>query len=184
MATKTTMSFSYLCIFALFAVLAVSEAADFLGGSTNAWKIPTSASDTLNQWAAANRFQVGDSLVWKYDKEKDSVIQVTREDYLSCNTSSPIAEHKDGATAVNLARSGAYYFVSGAEGACEKGEKVIVVVMAERRRGAGLAPAPAPTPTTASEGPAVAPTSGGGKTAVGLKGAAVSAVLVLGWWRE
>lgn len=85
------------------------------------------------------------------------MLQVTRKDYLSCNTSSPVAAHNDGRTVVKLRRSGPYYFISGAEGACEKGERLIVVVMAPRRL---LAPAPAPAPMM-FDGPAVAPTSGG-----------------------
>ncbi|URE21002.1 early nodulin-like protein [Musa troglodytarum] len=91
--------------------------------------------------------------------------------------SSPVAEHRDGATAVELHRSGAYYFISGAEGACEQGEKLIVVVMSERHslRG-GLAPARGPTEF---EGPAVAPTSGASTTVV-LKSGVAAALLVLG----
>ena len=82
---------------------------------------------------------------------------MTRKDYLSCNMSSPVAEHSDGHTVVRLHRPGPFYFIGGAKGACEKGEKLIVVVMAPRRYG-GIAPAPSPM---MFDGPAVAPTSGG-----------------------
>ncbi|XP_073004210.1 early nodulin-like protein 14 [Typha latifolia] len=154
-----------------------SEAKDFLvGGSTDSWKIPTSTSDSLNKWAEANRFQVGDSLVWRYEAAKDSVLQVTREDYLSCNTSNPIAAHKDGTTVVSFHRSGAYYFVSGAEGACQKGQKMIVVVMSERHALRGISPAPAPVDY---EGPAIAPTSGSNGVAV-VKRGVLGALVVLG----
>ncbi|KAG1327566.1 Early nodulin-like protein 1, partial [Cocos nucifera] len=153
-----------------------SEAREHLvGGSTNAWKIPSHTSESLNQWAGATRFQVGDSLVWKYDGEKDSVLQVRREDYLSCNTSSPVAEHKDGTTVVKLHWSGPYYFISGAEGACEKGEKLIVVVMSERHALRRISPAPSPMEY---DGPSIAPTSGA-STVVQRKGL-VAALLVLG----
>lgn len=106
------------------------------------------------------------------------MLEVTREDYLSCNTSSPIAKHKDGNTVVRLPQSGAYYFISGAQGACVKGEKVIVVVMSERhRRFGGISPAPSPMEY---DGPAMAPTSGGQKLAVGIKGGLVGALALLG----
>ncbi|KAG1326559.1 early nodulin-like protein 3 [Cocos nucifera] len=168
-----------LLFLALLLIIRSSEAKDFLvGGNTEAWKIPSSKSETLNRWAEATRFQVGDSLVWKYDGEKDSVLEVTRKDYLSCNTSSPIAEHKDGNTVVRLPQSGPYYFISGAEGACEKGEKLIVIVMSERhRRFGGISPAPSPVEY---DGPAMAPVSGGQKSAVGIKGGLVGALSLMG----
>ncbi|CAL9772708.1 unnamed protein product [Musa acuminata subsp. burmannicoides] len=171
-------SSSLICLTLLLVSFTISEARDFLvGGDDQAWRVPPTTNDSLNRWAEKNRFQVGDSLVWKYDAAKDSVLQVTREAYLSCNRSSPVAEHRDGTAVVELHRSGAYYFISGAEGACEQGEKLIVVVMSERHslRG-GLAPAPGPTEF---EGPAVAPTSGASTTVV-LKSGVAAALLVLG----
>jgi len=33
-----------------------------VGGKTDAWKIPSSQSDSLNQWAGSSRFRIGDSL--------------------------------------------------------------------------------------------------------------------------
>ncbi|KAI3960567.1 hypothetical protein MKW92_042251 [Papaver armeniacum] len=131
-----------------------SEAKDFLvGGKSNGWEIPSSPqSQPLNHWAQSSRFQLGDSLVWEYETGKDSVLQVTRESYLNCVLTKPIAEYKDGNnTKVELNKSGPYYFISGAKGHCEKGQKLIVVVMAPRST------APAPSPVDA---PAVSPTSG------------------------
>ncbi|MCL7027341.1 hypothetical protein MKW94_017845 [Papaver nudicaule] len=131
-----------------------SEAKDFLvGGKSNGWEVPSSPqSQPLNQWAQSSRFQLGDSLIWKYETGKDSVLQVTRENYLNCVSTKPIAEYKDGNnTKVVLNKSGPYYFISGAKGHCEKGQKLIVVVMAPRVE------APAPSPADA---PAVSPTSG------------------------
>ena len=168
-----------------------SAAKEFLvGGKTNAWKIPSSQSDSLNKWAESSRFLVGDSLgnnnnnnfiffydhhhlsflsvilinfcffrvcvVWTYDKEKDSVLKVRREAYISCNTSDAIEEYNGGNTKTTLDKSGPHYFISGAEGHCEKGQKVIVVVLSQRHRLVGVSPAPSPSEV---EGPAVAPTS-------------------------
>ncbi|KAL6012175.1 hypothetical protein ACLOJK_002653 [Asimina triloba] len=139
-------------------IFCVSEAREFLvGGKPNSWQMPSLPSNSLNQWAEANRFHVGDSLVWKFDNEKDSVLVVTEENYRTCNTSNPVAAHKAGNVVMELDRSGPFYFISGVKGRCDKGEKLIVVVMNERKEGFfGLAPAPAPTDF---EGPAVAPTS-------------------------
>ncbi|XP_022750327.1 early nodulin-like protein 1 [Durio zibethinus] len=147
----------------LFLFLSFTEAKEFLvGGKTDAWKIPSSESDSLNKWAEISRFRIGDSLVWKYDGGKDSVLQVTKEAYGSCNTSNSIAEYKDGSTKVKLEKSGPFYFISGAEGHCEQGQKLIVVVLSPRHRYTGITPAPSPAEI---EGPAIAPTS----SATGLK---------------
>ncbi|KAK8976274.1 hypothetical protein V6N11_007762 [Hibiscus sabdariffa] len=141
----------------LFLFLSISEAKEILvGGKENAWKIPSSESDSLNNWAGNSRFRIGDSLVWKYDGGKDSVLQVTKEAYASCNTSAPVAEYKDGNTKLKLEKSGPSYFISGAKGHCEQGQKLVVVVLSPRHRYTGISPAPSPAEV---EGPAVAPTS-------------------------
>lgn len=115
-------------------------------------------------------------LVWKYDSKKDSVLQVNKKDYVTCNTSSPIEEYKDGNnTKVELHKSGPFYFISGAEGNCEKGQKLIVVVMSHKHHRRSFVVSPAPSPV-GFDGPAVAPTSG----ATSLRGGLVVAVGVLG----
>ncbi|XP_059460956.1 early nodulin-like protein 15 [Corylus avellana] len=150
--------------FVVLLLFSFSEAKEILvGGKTDAWKIPSSQSDSLNQWAGSSRFRIGDSLVWKYDGGKDSVLQVSKEDYANCNTSNPIEEHKDGNTKVKLDRSGAFYFISGAEGHCQKGQKLVVVVISPRRT--VISPAPSPVEF---EGPAVAPTSSATRLQSGL----------------
>ncbi|KAJ8434810.1 hypothetical protein Cgig2_033532 [Carnegiea gigantea] len=172
---------------ALALLLSFTEARDHLvGGKADAWKVPSSEAESLNKWAEKNRFQIGDYLVWKYDSKKDSVLQVTREAYLSCNTTGPIEAHKEGETKLKLDKSGPYYFISGYQPNCEKGEKIIVVVMADRStraRAGSPALSPALAPASELEAPAVAPTSGASS---GLKagfilvfGVVVSGVIVM-----
>ncbi|XP_020587964.1 early nodulin-like protein 3 [Phalaenopsis equestris] len=171
-----------LVVFLAFSSIMITEAKEFVvGGKPNSWKIPSSSSaDSLNQWAESNRFQVGDYLVWNYDAEKDSVLQVTKTDYLTCNITSPIAEHKDGDTKLRLRRSGAHYFISGVEGACVKGEKLLVVVLSENHR-VGFRGSASPTPAPAEfdgSSSAIAPATGGASTAGrGLLGAVLGLVI-------
>ncbi|KAF3510844.1 hypothetical protein F2Q69_00009822 [Brassica cretica] len=108
-----------------------------VGGSAQAWKVPDSPSNTLNHWAENNRFKVGDILVWKYDAKVDSVLQVTKEDYDSCNTEKPLKQFNDGDTKFELDNSGAYFVISGAPDHCAKGQKIHLVVLAERNPGGG-----------------------------------------------
>ncbi|KAJ4763341.1 Early nodulin-like protein 1 [Rhynchospora pubera] len=138
--------------------LTTAQAKEFLvGGKVNAWAVTASSSDTLNKWAEASRFQVGDSLVWNFDPEKDSVLRVTREAYLACNATQPTQWHN-----------------------CQKGEKVIVVVMSERHSfRKHLAPAPAPESGADFRAPAFAPTAGAQDRVVVSRGM-LSLVLGLG----
>ncbi|XP_061365272.1 early nodulin-like protein 15 [Gastrolobium bilobum] len=168
-----TVSASLLFLFLLFGFSAAKEL--LVGGKIDAWKIPSSEADSLNQWAERSRFHVGDHLVWKYEGGKDSVLEVNREEYGNCSTSNPIKEYSDGNTKVKLDRPGPFYFISGVKGHCEKGQKIIVVVMSPRNRYAGISPSPAPSPAAEFEGPAVAPTS----AATALQGALVTALGVL-----
>lgn len=59
-SSKTTTSVSLLLLFLLFGLTVAKEI--LVGGKTDAWKVPTSESDSLNKWAARARFQVGDYL--------------------------------------------------------------------------------------------------------------------------
>lgn len=114
------------------------------------------------------------SAVWKFSNEKDSVLQVTKEDYESCNVSKPLAPYKGTNVTVVLDRSGSFYFISGVVGRCEKGEKMVVVVMS----GGFFPNSPAPSPAEFSS-PAIAPTSGSHGFVV-LRGGFVWGLVVLG----
>ncbi|KAI4350586.1 hypothetical protein L6164_005032 [Bauhinia variegata] len=101
---------------------------EFRVGSSKGWLVP-SANDTniYNDWASHNRFQVGDSIRFKY--KKDSVMEVTQEDYNKCNSTHPNFFSNTGSTVFRLEHPGSFYFISGASGHCEKGQRMIVRVM-------------------------------------------------------
>lgn len=104
----------------------------------------------------------------------DSVLQVTKEDYESCNTAKPLKQYNDGDTKVELDKSGPYFFISGAPGNCAKGEKITLVVLSDRKpggggsSGGGGSPKASPVSPPAST-PAPAP-AGAHNAAVGLSG--------------
>ncbi|KAE8713671.1 Early nodulin-like protein 3 [Hibiscus syriacus] len=118
-----------------------------------------SNAENYNQWAEKNRFQTGDSLVFSYAPNDDSVLHVTEEAYKNCNLESPIAKYTDGHTVFSLDHSGPYYFISGNKDNCGKNEKLVVVVLADRsnRSSTGnetLAPSPPPVGSTEPPSPA------------------------------
>ncbi|CAN6970243.1 unnamed protein product [Brassica rapa subsp. trilocularis] len=132
-----------------------------VGGKHTAWKIPSSPSDSLNKWAESLRFHFLQNLVWKYDGEKDSVLQVTKDAYINCNTTNPAASYSNGDTKVKLERSGPFFFISGSKSNCVQGEKLHIVVMSSRGGffTGGSAPSPAPSPALL-EAQAVPPATG------------------------
>ncbi|KAL1212606.1 Early nodulin-like protein 13 [Cardamine amara subsp. amara] len=166
MARRTLVEASFTFFFFFFFLVDLACCKEILvGGKPSAWKIPSSPSDSLNKWAESLRFHVGDSLVWKYDGEKDSVLQVTKEAYINCNTTNPAANYSNGDTKVKLERSGPFFFISGSKSNCIEGEKLHIVVMSSRGGHTGgffSGSAPSPAPSTAILGAtAVAPATGG-----------------------
>ncbi|ESQ54001.1 hypothetical protein EUTSA_v10026401mg [Eutrema salsugineum] len=153
MASSSLLITIFLCI---SFVLSVNANEVTVGGKSGDWKIPPSSAYSFNEWAQKARFKVGDFLFFRYEAGKDSVLQVAREAYEKCNTTSPKASYTDGNTKVKLEQAGPVYFISGTEGHCQKGQKLRVVVVTPRN--SAFSPAPSP-----SDGPAVAPTSGAAK---------------------
>lgn len=86
--------------------------------------------------------------VFKY--KKDSVMVVSEDGYKKCNATHPLFFSNTGKSKVVLDHPGLYYFISGATGHCEKGQKMIIKVM-------GLEPDSSPANSTDSGGAAVAP---------------------------
>ncbi|KAI3814679.1 hypothetical protein L1987_14323 [Smallanthus sonchifolius] len=124
------------------------EAAEFVvGGKENSWRISESAN-RLNSWAEKERFKIGDSLVFKYDSKMDSVLRVEEGDYKKCNKMKPIKEYHDGNTVFEINESGSFFFISGADGHCEKGEKLEVKVLSHKHSSPPPALAPKGSPAT------------------------------------
>ncbi|KAJ6332802.1 hypothetical protein OIU76_025645 [Salix suchowensis] len=103
-----------------------------------------------------------------YDSNQDSVVQVTKEGYDNCTATlttlseyCPVATVKDGHTTVKLNKSGPHYFISGKTDHCQKNEKLVVVVLADRSRAPAASPpspgvsgmVPAPTPSNEESPP-------------------------------
>ncbi|KAL8040832.1 hypothetical protein ABFX02_10G125500 [Erythranthe guttata] len=136
----------------LLFVISFSEAKNFhIGGRRSSWKIPSYPTE-YNHWASKKRFQIGDSIDMKYDGKVDSVLEVSEEDYKNCNKSNPIKTYNDGNTKITFDKSGPFYFISGAEGHCEKGQKIEIRVITPKHV---TPPAAAPQPSPASAGDSI-----------------------------
>ncbi|WJX50947.1 hypothetical protein P8452_37187 [Trifolium repens] len=128
--------------------LVLLEAKEFDVGGKEGWIVKP--SDYYSHWAQANRFQINDTLHFKYNKENDSVLVVKKEDYDSCNTNNPKQKLDDGDSKIKLSDSGLYYFISGNVENCKHGEKVIVLVMGRHQHHPLPTTTPAPSQPPAS----------------------------------
>ncbi|XP_057765460.1 early nodulin-like protein 5 [Salvia miltiorrhiza] len=146
----------------LFIFFSASVVAGFqfdVGGKTG-WMKPTGKEpESYNQWAAVNRFHIGDTLYFKY--QNDSVLVVTAADYLNCNTSNPISNFRDGPTVFEFDRSGFFYFISGRLDHCRSGQKLIIRVMHPSE-------APSPSPAAGDGGSDWAPPAVNSTTKIAL----------------
>ncbi|XP_016449825.1 early nodulin-like protein 21 [Nicotiana tabacum] len=126
---SSNMLFSILMMISLHQVVYVSSL-EFQVGDTTGWAVPPS-NDTnfYNNWASNMRFKIGDTIRFKY--KKDSVMEVTENEYKKCNSTRPHFFSNNGNTMFTLDRSGYFYFVSGAAGHCERGERMIVRVLVQ-----------------------------------------------------
>ncbi|GMH11070.1 hypothetical protein Nepgr_012911 [Nepenthes gracilis] len=132
------------CVVVLLMVfLGSSEGRRFYVGSRDGWVV--SPYESYNHWAERNRFQVNDTLFFKYKKERDSVLVVTMENYYKCNATRPLKSLTEGDSELKLDRSGPFFFISGNADHCGRGQKLIVTVLAVRHRAPPAAPSPSPS---------------------------------------
>ncbi|KAJ8767985.1 hypothetical protein K2173_020925 [Erythroxylum novogranatense] len=125
--STTKLMLLFLTIVVSLQSFSVSSFEYHVGGSKG-WVVPP-ANDTkvYNDWASENRFQIGDTVRFRY--RKDSVMQVSEEDYKKCNSTHPTYFSNTGNTVYKLDHPGPFYFISGVSGHCEKGQRMIIKVM-------------------------------------------------------
>ncbi|KAG2241582.1 hypothetical protein Bca4012_022967 [Brassica carinata] len=126
--TKSLCFFFFLTVLLSFST--ISNARRFGVGGSGAW-VPNPPED-YGSWAGKSRFLVHDTLYFTYAKGADSVLEVSKADYDGCNTKNPIKKVDDGNSEISLDRSGPFYFISGNEDNCKKGQKLAVVVLSVR----------------------------------------------------
>uniref|UniRef100_A0A0D9V5L4 Homeobox domain-containing protein n=1 Tax=Leersia perrieri TaxID=77586 RepID=A0A0D9V5L4_9ORYZ len=153
----------FMAVLGFAAVVSSSEAYVFYAGGRDGWVVDP--SESFNHWAERNRFQVNDTIVFMHDDEvAGSVLLVTEQDFDACNTGNPVQRLDDvaaGRSVFRFDRSGPFFFISGDEDRCQKGQKLYIIVMAVRQMPPSEAPEPAaagPGSSESSAGPAFPPT--------------------------
>ncbi|XP_042065395.1 early nodulin-like protein 2 [Salvia splendens] len=117
-------------------------------GGKDGWVL--NPSESYHHWATRLRFQVNDTLLFKYKSGTDFVLVVNKEDYESCSVANPVVKLEDGDSEFRLDRSGPFYFITGNKARCDQGQKLIVVVLAIRT--SPSLPSPSPSPEAPAPG--------------------------------
>ncbi|KAL0001247.1 hypothetical protein SO802_015028 [Lithocarpus litseifolius] len=141
--------FFFFLLFSCF--LFSSQASKFYVGGRDGWVLHP--SENYTNWAQKNRFQINDTLVFKYKKGSDSVLLVNKDDYYNCNTKNPIKKLEEGDSEYKLDKSGPSFFISGKEQNCEKGQKLIVTVLSVKHSNTSHQNPPPKTPTAPTQAP-------------------------------
>ncbi|CAB4308173.1 unnamed protein product [Prunus armeniaca] len=97
-----------------------------------------------NEWTSTKDFHVGDTLIFAYNNQFHNVMQVTNQDYESCNPTSPIAVYTSGSDNITLDGPGNFYFLCGAPGHCQAGQRVEIMATLPTPDGSFVSPSPAP----------------------------------------
>ncbi|KAI3691898.1 hypothetical protein L6452_31701 [Arctium lappa] len=128
-------------------------------GNLQAWNIPTSADPKVyTNWPKKLNFKIGDSLLFLYPPSQDSVIQVTKQSFNSCNLKDPILFMNNGNSLFNITSPGVFYFTSGVSGHCEKSQKIQIAVLSAD---GSLPPASGPSGALADSAPSYQNAFGG-----------------------
>ncbi|KAK1679908.1 hypothetical protein QYE76_040756 [Lolium multiflorum] len=109
-----------------------------------------------DKWTAGKTFMVGDNIEFKYEVYHN-VLEVTKADYASCATGSPISTHSGGDTTFELTEAGTRYFICGIPRHCSNGTMHVKITTVaydaataaaiEAAAAPGAAPSSAPLPS-------------------------------------
>ncbi|MED6121935.1 hypothetical protein PIB30_034884 [Stylosanthes scabra] len=121
-----------------------------VGGSMG-WVIPSGGAAAYTSWASGKTFVVGDILVFNFAKNTHNVEEVTKKNYDSCSSTSPIATYNAPPVRVTLNKTGEHYFICGFTGHCAAGQKLAINVTGAT--GGGKATSPSPSPSSSGSTP-------------------------------
>ncbi|KAL0414145.1 UNVERIFIED_CONTAM: hypothetical protein Sradi_1616200 [Sesamum radiatum] len=121
--------------------------ANFLGGSMgNVYKVGDSAGWTNNgvdyeKWASSHTFKVGDKLVFNYDPTKFDVVEVSQQDYNTCNANSPISKYNSGNDELDIITPGIFYYICSDSNMCQQ-DRLKVTIKIDKEKSTPSPPFP------------------------------------------
>ncbi|XP_039014776.1 uclacyanin 1-like [Hibiscus syriacus] len=140
-----TMLKRLVCLAAIAMLVQLVMAATYtVGGATGSWD----SSTDLQSWWFKSVLTYILSAVFQYTPNHD-VLEVTKADHDSCQTSNPLKTYSDGNTVVPLTSPGKRYFICGTLGHCSQGMQIEINTLAT--------PPSTPPETSPSAAPSVSP---------------------------
>ncbi|KAL7188068.1 hypothetical protein ACSBR1_038005 [Camellia fascicularis] len=130
-----------LCLLVVVVLMGWSEAYQFNVGGKEGWVL--NPSENYNHWAGRMRFQVNDTLLFKYNNGSDSVLVVNKQDYDNCNTQNPITKMEDEANRRRFSHKKQTHHLSSS--------------VSVRRSSFTAGQTPSPSPSTPFPSPTVSP---------------------------
>ncbi|KAG0590847.1 hypothetical protein KC19_1G131000 [Ceratodon purpureus] len=146
MQGRGSASLSYIVtvfVVAMSTFLGVSHAVQHVvGGDVQKWAFLQANSPITfyNDWAANQTFTTGDTMLFTYNNNTHSVVEVaTQADFDACNLQANISKYYSGADSVFISKAGTSFFICGTPTHCGQGMKVSIVAT-----GATVAAPPSP----------------------------------------
>ncbi|KAM0830984.1 hypothetical protein ACQ4PT_065845 [Festuca glaucescens] len=111
-----------LAVMAVAALATTALAKNYTVDGSTGWDTYVS----YDKWTAGKTFMVGDNIEFKYEVYHN-VLEVTKADYASCATGSPISIHSGGDTTFELTNIGTRYFICGIPRHCSNGTMHVMI---------------------------------------------------------
>lgn len=143
-------------------LMAGASATSFTVGDTTGWTI-TSSATFYQEWADAQKFNVGDDLTFLY-ASGHNVYEVSATDFAACSSTNTVAMYTVANPVVKLTKAGEYFFICEVAGHCDLGMKMSLIV-AGNATSPSTTPAatpPSATPLTTASPPAPPPSAATG----------------------
>ncbi|KAL6647881.1 hypothetical protein ACP70R_015322 [Stipagrostis hirtigluma subsp. patula] len=146
MASRQVLIMAAAVVLAVACLPALASATDFKVGDDLGWR----AKFNETKWTDGKYFRVGDTLLFTYDTNKHTLVEVGKEDFAACNVNgTKMNTWSTGNDRVTLDKPGRRWFICTVPGHCAGGMKLVLDVLA----------ADAPIPAPAAPAPSSAPAS-------------------------
>ncbi|KAI9125781.1 hypothetical protein K1719_003199 [Acacia pycnantha] len=129
-------------------------------GDKTGWTVPSNGAAFYTTWTSGKTFKVGDIVVFNFQKNAHDVAEVTKANYDSCNTSSPLALYNNPPVRVTLNKSGEHYYLCAVPGHCAGGQKLAINVTGASSPATSPSPSPSPAGSPSSPPSPTAPAPG------------------------
>ncbi|KAL6532325.1 hypothetical protein OROGR_014295 [Orobanche gracilis] len=135
----------------------VSDGAVYKVGDDAGWT--TIGNVNYRDWASNKIFQLNDTIIFEYNPLFHNVMQVTHLEYRTCSVSSPISTLATGNDTITITTHGHHFYVCGAPGHCQLGQKVDINVVPAAVAATAPHVSISPSVSTVPTAPAVPPIS-------------------------